>query len=524
VLQRTVRLIYALLCALVVLPAFAQHGLPADLDSYVARAMQTYQVPGMAIAVVKDDKVVLQKGYGVRNVGDPTPVDAHTLFGIGSTTKAFTVAALANLVDAGKLSWDDPVYERLPGFQMYDPYVSKELRIRDLLCHRSGLGQGEGDLMLFNTTYSRDDLVYRLRFLKPASSFRSEFAYNNLMFVAAGQVVAAVSAKSWDDYLREKIFVPLGMTDTNTSNDAYRPGANWALPHGKVAGKPQVIPPPLMNLDNVGPAGSINSSAADMSRWLLLQLNRGRIPGTDTHLFSEKSAAQMWAQQSIFPTNKWGLDDLALQPHFSGYGMGWFLRDYKGRELVGHPGGVAGYVSRVMLVPEEHLGIVILTNAEETNAYEAVLFHILDGYLGGPTQDYIAAFKAKEARQHIAAEETIQKAQHARAASSKPSLPLEQYAGDYSDPWYGKVTIRRENGALVLNFLATKDGTAELEHWQYDTFKAHWHAGPGEDAFVTFALTPQGSVDHFTMVPVSPLADFSADYQDLYFTPLGTPR
>jgi CubicO group peptidase (beta-lactamase class C family) len=472
----------------------------------------------MAIAVVKDGRVVLQKGYGVRQLGDPAPVDTHTLFGIGSTTKAFTVAALATLVDAGKLSWDDPVYERLPGFQMYDPYVSRELRIRDLLSHRSGLGQGEGDLMLFDTMYSRDDVVHRIRSLKPASSFRSQFAYNNLMFVVAGQVVATVSGKSWDDYVREKIFVPLGMTDTNTTNEAYRAGANWALPDGKLTGK-------LMNLDNAGPAGSINSSVADMARWLLLQLDLGGIPGTDTRVFSEKSAAEMWTQQSIFPVDEWGLDGLpSLRPHFSGYAMGWFLSDYKGRELVGHPGGVAGYVARVMLVPEEHLGVVILTNAVETNAYEAVMFHILDGYFGGPTQDYITAFKAKEDKEHLAAEQTIQKAQHARAADSKPSLPLERYSGDYSDPWYGKVTIRPENGALVLKFLQTKNGTAELQHWQYDTFRAHWRGGPAEDAFVTFALTPQGYVDHFTMVAVSPLADFSLDYQDLYFTPVGTSR
>lgn len=517
VLHRTVRLICVVVFASVVFPAFAKPGLPGDLDSYVARAMRTYAVPGMAIAIVKDGKVVLQKGYGVRKLGDPAPVDAHTLFGIGSTTKAFTVAALATLVDAEKLSWDDPVYERLPGFQMYDPYVSKELRIRDLLSHRSGLGQGEGDLMLFNTTYSRDDLVHRIRALKPASSFRSQFAYNNLMFVVAGQVVAAVSGKSWDDYVREKIFVPLGMTDTNTTNEAYREGANWALPAGKLVGK-------LMNLDNAGPAGSINSSAADMARWLLLQLNRGRIPDTATRVFSEKSSAEMWTQQSIFPADGWGLDGLALQPHFSGYAMGWFLRDYKGRELVGHPGGVLGYVARVMLVPEEHLGVVILTNAEETNAYEAVLWHILDGYFGGPTQDYITVLKAKEDKEHLAAGETLQKAQHARAADSKPSLPLERYAGDYTDPWYGKVTIRPEQGALVLYFLRTKDGTAQLEHWQYDTFKAHWRGGPTEDAFVTFALTPQGTVDHFTMAAVSPLADFSLDYQDLYFTPVETRR
>lgn len=518
--QRVVRFICALLYLSASFPTFARNAPPVDLDSYVARSMQTYQVPGIAVAIVKDGKVVLQKGYGVRKLGDPAPVDANTLFGIGSNTKAFTAAALATLVDAGKLSWDDPVYERLNGFQMYDPYVSKEMRIRDLLCHCSGLGLGEGDLMLWpRNTYTRDDIVYRLRFLKPATSFRSRFAYNNLMYVTAGQVVAGVSGESWDDYLREKIFLPLGMKDTNTSADAYRAGTDWAVPHSKVEGKLQVVP--FVNLDNAGPAGSINSSVADMARWLLVQLNHGKIPGTDTYLFSEKSSAEMWTQQSIFPVDARGFDALkALRPRFYGYGMGWFLRDYKGRKLVGHPGGVGGFVTRVMLVPEENLGVVILTNAEDVYAYESILYHILDRYLGGPTQDYIASFKAVEDKERKDADETLRKAQQARAADSKPSLALEKYAGDFSDPWYGKVLVHAEDGGLVLKLPLTEKGTADLQHWQFDTFKAHWRDRTMEDAFVTFALKADGSIDHFTMVAVSPLADFSADYQDLYFTPL----
>ncbi|HTZ47083.1 MAG TPA: serine hydrolase [Verrucomicrobiae bacterium] len=492
---------------------------PADLDVYVARAMQTFDVPGMAVAIVKDGKVVLLKGYGVRKLGENTPVDENTLFGIGSNTKAFTAAALATLVDEGKISWDDPVYEHLKGFEMYDPYVSKEMRIRDLLCHRSGLGLGEGDLMFWpHTTFTRDDVVYRLRYLQPKTSFRTTYAYSNVMFVTAGQVVAEVSGKSWDEYLREKIFLPLGMNNTNTSSTAYKPGDNWATPHSKVDGKLQPIA--LENLDNAGPAGSINSSVADMSKWVRMQLNRGKIPGTDTRIFSEKVSHDMWAQQMIVPVGQAPPELKNLQAHFAGYGMGWGLRDYKGRKLVNHSGGVAGYVTRVMLVPEENLGVVILTNAEEDSAFQSVLFHILDCYLGGPTADYIAGFKAGDDKERKEADETMAKAAQERASQSKPSLPLEKYAGDYSDPWYGKVTIRPENGRLVLNFERTIHGLADLQHWQYDTFKAHWRDRGVEDAFVTFALKPDGSVDHFTMVAVSPLADFSFDYQDLYLTPV----
>jgi CubicO group peptidase (beta-lactamase class C family) len=512
-------LLIAIAFLLSVLPALAQNAPPADLDAYIVRTMQTYEVPGIAVAIVKDGKVVLQKGYGVRKLGEPAPVDANTLFGIGSNTKAFTAAALATLVDEGKISWDDPVYERLKGFEMYDPYVSKEMRIRDLLCHRSGLGLGEGDLMFWpHTTFTRDDVVYRLRYLKPVTSFRTKFAYNNLMFVTAGQVLAEVSGKSWDDYVRDKIFLPLGMSSTNTSTDLYKPGADWAFPHSKVDGKLQSIR--FENLDNAAAAGSINSSVADMSRWVLTQLNRGKIPDSENRLFSEKSSKEMWSQQSIIGVNE-GADDLkALRPRFSGYGMGWFLRDYKGRKLVGHSGGVAGFVTRVAMVPEENLGVVILTNAEEGYAFESILYHILDGYLGGPTEDYTVAFKAVEDKEKKDADETMQKAQQTRAADSKPSLPLEKYAGDFTDPWYGKMTIRPENSGLVLQLLRTEKGTADLQHWQYDTFKAHWRDHTVEDAFVTFALKPDGSIDHFTMVAVSPLADFSFDYQDLYFTPI----
>jgi CubicO group peptidase (beta-lactamase class C family) len=508
---------YVVALLLVTFPVFAQQGPPADLDAYVARSMKTFEVPGMAVAIVKDGKVVVSKGYGVRKLGESTPVDENSLFGIGSNTKAFTAAALATLVDEVKISWDDPVYERLKGFEMYDPYVSKEMRIRDLLCHRSGLGLGEGDLMFWpHTTFTRDEVVYRLRFLKPATSFRTTYAYSNLMFVTAGQVVAAVTEKSWDDYVREKIFLPLGMKNTNTSTSAYNQEGDWAWPHSKVEGKLQPIP--FENLDNAGPAGSINSSVADMSKWLLLQLNHGKIPGSETRIFSEKSSQEMWAQQMVVPVGQAPLK--SLQRHFSGYGLGWGLRDYKGRKLVSHGGGVAGYVTRVMLVPEENLGVVILTNAEEDNAFESVLDHILDAYLGGPTVDYISVFKADEDKDNKEAEGKMQKAAQARAADSKPSLPLEVYAGDYSDPWYGKVTIRQENGGLVLNFERTPKGLADLQHWQYDTFKAHWRDRTVEDAFVTFGLKPDGSIDHFTMVAVSPLADFSFDYQDLYLTPM----
>lgn len=522
------RLTFSRVCVLVLLLVMvaagrAQNAPPGDLDEYVARAMKTFEVPGMALAIVKDGTVVMAKGYGVRKLGDPTSVDENTLFGIGSNTKAFTSAALATLVDEGKLNWDDPVNDRLPGFVMYVPYVSKEIQIRDLLCHRSGLGLGEGDLMFWPpTTFTREEVIYRLRYLKPATSFRSTFAYNNLMFLTAGQVVAAVSGKSWDDYVREKIFQPLGMRTTNSSNTAFRPGDDYAFPHEKVDGKLQVIA--FENLDNAGPAGSINSSAAEMAKWIQVQLNHGEIPGKKTRIFSEKSSQEMWAQHMTVPIGQWAEELKALRPHFRGYGYGWFLWDYRGRKLIGHTGGVAGFVSRVLLVPEENFGLVILTNAEEVSAFESVMYHIVDSYFGAPSTEWITAFKAVDDKKQKKADETMKKAAANRAADSKPSLPLGKYAGEYCDPWYGKITIRQEPAGLVIALDRTSKGVGDLEHWQYDTFKARWRDHTVEDAFVTFTLKPDGTVDHFTMAAVSPLADFSFDYQDLYLAPANAPQ
>ena len=491
---------------------------PPDLDAYVASSMKTFDVPGMAVAIVKDGKIVAAKGYGLRKLGDPTPVDEFTLFGIGSNTKAFTTAALATLVDEGKLTWDDPVYQRLPGFVMYDPYVSHEMTIRDLLTHRSGMGLGEGDLLFWpHSTYTREEIIYKLRYMKPTSSFRSHYAYDNLLYMTAGQIIPAVTGTSWDDYIRQRIFTPLGMTHSNVTNANIKPGDNVAFPHSRMDGKLQVIH--FEVLDNAGPAGAINSCAADMAKWVQLQLNRGKFIDHDGHLFTEQRSKEMWTPQTILPVGDPPPGLAGLKANFADYALGWGLRDYHGRKLVGHTGGVAGFVSRVMLVPEENLGVVVLTNAEEGGAFDSILYHVLDHYFQLPPTDWIAAFKTLKDTEEKEAAETMKKAEGARAADSKPSLPLDKYAGVYNDPWYGPITIRVDNGALVITFDHTPTMIGNLQPWQHDTFKAHWRDRTIEDAFVTFALNPDGTIDSARMAAVSPLADFSFDYQDLLLKP-----
>jgi CubicO group peptidase (beta-lactamase class C family) len=499
-------------------PTMPSSARPADLDAYVVSSMKTFEVPGIAVAIVKDGKILVAKGYGVRKLGDPTPVDEFTMFGIGSNTKAFTTASLATLIDEGKLSWDDPVYQRLPGFVMYDPYVSHEMTIRDLLTHRSGMGLGEGDLLFWpHSTYTRDEIIYKLRFMKPASSFRSHYAYDNLLYMTAGQIIPAVTGTSWDNYVRQHIFAPLGMNHSNVSNAGLKPGDDYAAPHSRVDGKLQAIP--FEVLDNAGPAGAINSCAADMAKWVQLQLNRGKFTDRDGRLFSEQRSREMWTPQTILPIGDPPPALAGLKANFADYALGWVLRDYHGRKLVGHTGGVAGFVSRVMLVPEENLGVVVLTNAEEDGAFDAILYHVLDHYFNLPPTNWIGAFKALKDKQEADAAETMKKAAGARAADSKPSLPLEKYTGSYRDAWYGPVVIRLENGGLVISFEHTPSMVGDLEHWQFDTFKAHWRVRTIEDAFVTFSLNPDGSIDSAKMAAVSPLADFSFDYQDLLLKP-----
>ena len=493
----------------------AQAGLPKDLDAYVGRAMKVFDVPGLSLAIVKDGKVVAAKGYGLKKMGQAGRVDENTLFSIGSTTKAFTAALLATLVDEGKIAWDDPVYQRLPGFQMYDPYVAHELSIRDLITHRSGMGMGEGDLLFIpTTTFTREDIVHRLRFMKPATSFRSRYAYDNLLYIVAGQVIERVTGKSWEANIRERIFQPLGMTTSNLSIRDFKPGDNYAWGHAPLGGR--LRPVDFISYDNVAPAGSINSSAAEMARWVQLQLNRGRFVDREGRLFSAAASREMWSAQTIMPLEEHEGPLAALDPKFKAYGLGWGLRDYHGRKLVTHTGGGIGFFCQVMLVPEENLGMVVLTNSL-TEAREAVIFRVLDAYFGLPQTDWIAPLKAEEDAAAKAAAEAMNAAGAARDASSHPSLPLHKYAGIYSDAWRGEATLTLENGKLVFSLDHAPAAVGDVEHWQYDTFKVTWRDRVIEDAFLTFSLDADGNIDHMTMKAVSPLADFSFDYQDLWF-------
>ena len=342
-----------------------------------------------------------------------------------------------------------------------------------------------------------------------------------MLYIVAGEVVRAVASRTWDDFVKERIFVPLGMTETGTTTAAFTGSGNAATPHGVDNGKLQIVP--IDSADNIAPAGGIVSSVTDLAKWVLCRLDSGRYAGG--RLFSERQAREMWAGQTILPIADPPPPLAALRPSFSEYGLGWRLRDYRGRKLVSHTGGLAGMTSQITLVPAERLGIVILTNGE-SDLMAALTYRLLDGFFGGgarPT-DWIAGFTEAARLDRARADSILAAGRVARDSLSKPSLPLEKYAGRYRDDLYGDATITLENGRLVLRFSHSPAFTGDLEHWQYDTFVAHWRASHLEDAYVTFSLDPDGSIDRFRLTAVSPLADFSFDFQDLEFRPAPTPR
>lgn len=490
----------------------------ASIDADVERARRQFEIPGLSVAVVKDGRVVMARGYGVKRQGATAAVDADTLFAIASNTKAFTAAALGLLVEDGKLAWDDPVTRHLPAFQMYDPYVSREMTIRDLLCHRSGLGLGEGDLLYFPpSTFSRAEIVEKVRYLRPATSFRSGYAYDNILYIVAGEVVAAVSGRPWEAFVRERLLVPLGMKGTVPNPSALPAGANAATPHAKVDRVLRTVAPD--DADNIAAAGGILSSANDMARWVTALLQAGSSAAAPGGL-TPRLVRELWTAHTLMPIAEPAPSLAALKPRFLSYGLGFNLQDYRGRKLVTHTGGLSGMVSRVALVPEEGLAIVVLTNQESGAGRDAIAFRLLDAFLGAPATDWIPAFAEAERRAEENARSVEAGHAAARTTTSKPSLPLAGYAGRYRDAWYGEATIAAEDGHLVLRLPRSPSLTGDLEHWHFDTFVARWRDRTVPDAFVTFALRPDGTVDAVKMEAFSPAADFSYDYQDLLFKPV----
>ena len=496
---------------------------PPGLDEYIGQVMKTFDVPGMSVAIVKDGKVVMAKGFGVRQAGKEEPVDFHTLFAIASNSKAFTATALALLVEKGKVKWDNPIIDYIPWFRLSNPYVTSEITVRDILVHHSGLGLGEGDLLLWPTTdYTGKEIAMHLRYLPLRTSFRSTFAYDNVLYLVAGQLIKSVSGESWEDFVTRNIFDRIGMTGS-IADIARLPGEkNFAEPHAILDGKLTVA---RLHVDKVtDPLGGICSNAADIAKWMIVQLDSGRAEN-GTRLFPAAETAQLWNMVTPIPVSKVPEYLSPFQQNFLGYGLGFFLTDYRGYKMVYHPGGLTGYVSKVTMIPALKLGVAVLTNQESDYAYNAITYRILDYYMHAPAFDWLEGFETAKMKSDSADSALQSETNLSHDSTSHPSLPLAEYAGTYNDPWYGDVTISMDDGHLVMRFTHTARLVADLIHWQYDTFIARWRDRQlRADAFVTFDLNPDGSIDRLKMKAVSPATDFSYDFQDLDLRPVPAPK
>jgi len=491
---------------------------PPGLDALVERVRSTFDVPGISLAIVKDDKVVVARGYGVRRLGNPTPVDGRTLFGIASNSKVFTATALGLLVEEGKVAWDAPVVRYLPWFQLSDPYVTRELTIRDLLVHRSGLGLGAGDLLWWPpSTYTRREIAQRLRYVPLDTSFRSAYAYDNVLYLVAGEVIESSSGQTWEDFIRTRILARVGMSTSHPRFDTTVNGGNVATPHARVEERVRAVQP--FASDNTNPAGGILSNAEDMAKWMRVLLRQGQLED-GTRLFSEATWRQISGLVTPMPNPEPPAELAPLRTFVQGYALGLNVREYRGHGALTHTGGLVGLVSRVLLIPDIGLGVSVLTNQESGEAFNALTYSVADHYLMAPPFDWVRQLDLFRGRNLARTAEAELKSAQSRDATSKPSLPLAKYAGTYTDAWYGDIEITEGAGQLRIRFTKTPALAGTLEHWQHNTFVARWTDRElRADAFVTFALKPDGSIERARMEAVSPATDFSFDFQDLVLLP-----
>lgn len=504
--------------SLITVSSFAQPLRPVQIDSVVQKAMETFNVPGMAVAVIKDDTVLLQKGYGIQSIKTKKPVNTQTLFGVASNTKAFTSAALAQLVDEKKITWDTRVIDIIPEFKLYDPYVTREFTIRDLLTHRSGLGLGAGDLMVIpeaNST-SLEEMIHNLQYLKPVSSFRSKYDYDNLLYIVAGEIVTRISGVDYEDYISTHFFKPLHMTRATMDLEKIRADDNRIDGHAPVDGELKITKETFTEIAK--PAAGINASIEDMVKWVKVRLNYGRY-GEDQKdsLFSKKQAREMWTAQTITPHQKGNYNT-----HFSAYGLGWALKDVQGYLQASHTGGLFGIVSRITLIPELKLGIIVLTNQESGAAFNAVTNTIKDGYLGVQNQDRILQYNQSrlkaEKKAHQITSKVKQEVQEQLRIKKAPLISFEEIAGTYKDPWFGEVTIQKTKDKVRFTSKKSLNLQGNMTYYKGSTYVVNWDDPSfNADAFVTFRLNTEGRANGFTIQAISPLTDFSFDFQDLNF-------
>jgi CubicO group peptidase (beta-lactamase class C family) len=497
---------------------FCQPITSSQIDTLVEKTLKTFDVPGIAVAVVKDGKIIHEKGYGVSSLNTMKKMDEHTRFGIASNSKAFTVTALGILVDEGKIKWDDKVTDYIPEFKLYGPYVTEDFTIRDLLTHRSGLGLGAGDLMIWpdSSTFDLKDIIHNLRYLNQVSDFRTKYDYDNLLYIVAGEVVARVSGMKWEDFIQTKIMNPLQMTESAPNYDLLKNKNNIIDAHAPVDGKVQVIRRDWKYVADA--AGGIYSSVHDMAKWIIMQMNNGKY-GDDlkNQLLSEKTHEEMWTPQTIIPVH----GQTTYNTHFASYGLGWFLSDENGYKVPTHTGGLAGIVTQVTLIPELKLGIIVFTNQQSGAAFRAITNTIKDSYYGIKGKDRVKDYSENVAKQEAEAKKITDKIwEDIKSEQEKNTIKIDftKYAGTYTDPWFGDVIISEKNGKPWFDSKNSPRLSGEMFAYKGNTFIVKWNdRSMDADAYVMFDLDYEGNPDAIKMKPISPLTDFSFDFQDLNF-------
>ena len=474
-----------------------------ELDAAFAQSIEDYHIPALGVAVVHEGQIRFAKAYGFSNTETGSRADEHTLFAVASNTKAFTAAALAQLVDDGALSWDDRVRDHLPWFTLYDPYVSEAMRVRDLLCHRTGLATFSGDLLWYGTDHSREDVLRAMRHLEPTMGFREGFGYSNLMYMAAGSVIEAVTGEPWDERVQRELLAPLGMERSVLSTVDLAGRDNVAAPHNWREGRNEPID--WVNWDNVGPAGSLISSATEMAAWMQVQLDSGRVAATGKRLWSADRTREMWTLHTPQPVSAWWNANLP-SVHMRGYGLGWEVYDLEGYQIVAHSGGYDGMISRQVLVPEAELGIILLTNNNNSLPW-AWGFDAISRLLGSEEPTEVVPLLLEFLREEEAHPASVLPE---RIENAPASLPLSAYAGTYTDRMYGDLVIAWENEELLIDFTHTELFKGTLSPWHFDTFKLTWTTKMMlPEGTATFVLDAEGRPERVEIVVENPDFDFT---------------
>jgi len=476
------------LCAFGLFPASRAVGQEqplAHFGEYVRQAVSDWNVPGLAVSVVKDGEVVFSEGFGVRKLGEPSQVTSSTLFAIGSTTKAMTAAAIGMLVDEGKVGWDDPVTKHLPEFQLHDPYVTREITIRDLLTHRAGLGNA--DFLWYEQETTIEEVLHRIRFAEPAYSLRSGFIYQNIMYAAAGQVVAAASGMPWAEFIQTRILDPLGMTATIPTASTLSAQPDVAEPHYDTDGSVRAIS--NASVDVIGPAGSVWSNVDDMSKWIRMLLANG-VTETGIRMINPSTVAELFTPQAIVGSSGFYPTAQLTNPNWITYGLGWFQADYRGRAVDFHTGSIDGMVAIVGVIRDENLGICLLGNLDHAELRHALMYRVFDLFDEGESRDWSAELLELYSGIRDRAEARQSRADEARVEGTSASLPHERYAGLYADSLHGELRVTVEDSNLRLYYGPGLQGN--MSHWHYDTFRIKWDAEWRGSALVTFILNRTG--------------------------------